>query len=261
MEEGIVPPGVALLRARQAIANLKGANHDQDASIKIVVPALEEPLRQIVANTDDERSVVVAKVLEGKGSYGWNAATREYGDLVKMGVIDPTKVTRYALQNAASVAGLILTTDAVVAKLPKDAKPAPMPYDGGDMDIDRALRNEPPLRRGLFLSLAYPLGLTCASATPAAAVGFWPCLVNAQRLAVKVLAVEPGDRCERVGLAGHLDEAEAFGGAGEHLPHDLDRLDVSERLECLSQFGFGGLRCEVADEDVHLVLLVVVERC
>ncbi len=134
VEEGVVPGGgVALLRARQAIANLKGANHDQDAGIKIVLRALEEPLRQIVANTGDEPSVVLSKVLEGKSSYGWNAATGEYGDLVPMGVIDPTKVTRYALQNAASVAGLILTTDAMVAELLKEEKPAPMPH-GGDMD-------------------------------------------------------------------------------------------------------------------------------
>src|SRR5215475_3367914 len=134
VEEGVVPGGgVALLRARQAAAKAKGANHDQDAGIKIVLRALEEPLRQIVANTGDEASVVLAKVLEGKGSYGWNAATGEYGDLVQMGVIDPTKVTRYALQNASSVAGLILTTDAMVAELPKDEKPAPMPH-GGEMD-------------------------------------------------------------------------------------------------------------------------------
>jgi len=94
--------------------------------------ALEEPLRQIVANTGDEPSVVLAKVLDGKGSFGWNAATGEYGDLVPMGVIDPTKVARYALQNAASVAGLILTTDAMVAELPKEEKPAPGPH-GGEM--------------------------------------------------------------------------------------------------------------------------------
>src|SRR5215470_11656080 len=134
VEEGVVPGGgVALLRARQAAAKIKGSNHDQDAGIKIVMRALEEPLRQIVANSGDEASVVLAKVLEGKGSFGWNAATGEYGDLVQMGVIDPTKVTRFALQNAASVAGLILTTDAMVAELPKEEKPAPMPH-GGDMD-------------------------------------------------------------------------------------------------------------------------------
>jgi chaperonin GroEL len=134
VEEGIVPGGgVAILRARQGLSNLKGSNSDQDAGIKIVARALEEPLRQIAANAGDEPSVVVAKVLEGKGSFGWNAATGEYGDLVQTGVIDPTKVTRYALQNAASVAGLILTTDAMVAELPKEDKPAPAPH-GHDMD-------------------------------------------------------------------------------------------------------------------------------
>ena len=123
VEEGIVPGGgVALLRARAAIKDLKGDNHDQDAGIKIVLRALEEPLRAIAANAGEEPSVVVAKVLEGKGNSGWNAATGEYGDLMAMGVIDPTKVTRTALQNAASVAGLILTTDATVAELPKEEK-------------------------------------------------------------------------------------------------------------------------------------------
>ncbi|MDP2828613.1 MAG: chaperonin GroEL [Sulfuricellaceae bacterium] len=121
VEEGIVPGGgVALLRARAAIANLKGANPEQDAGIKIVMRALEEPLRQIVANCGDEPSVVVNKVLEGKGNYGYNAGTGEYGDMVEMGVLDPTKVTRYALQNAASVSGLMLTTDCMVAEMPKD---------------------------------------------------------------------------------------------------------------------------------------------
>lgn len=124
VEEGIVPGGgVALLRARAAIKNLKGDNHDQEAGIKIVLRALEEPLRAIAANAGDEPSVVIAKVEEGKGNYGYNAATSEYGDLVEMGVIDPTKVTRTALQNAASVAGLILTTDATVAEAPKSEKP------------------------------------------------------------------------------------------------------------------------------------------
>jgi chaperonin GroEL len=121
VEEGIVAGGgVALLRARQAIKDLKGDNPDQDAGIKIVLRALEEPIRQIAANAGDEPSVVVNKVLESKGNVGYNAATGEYGDLVEMGVLDPTKVTRYALQNAASVAGLILTTDAMVAEAPKD---------------------------------------------------------------------------------------------------------------------------------------------
>ncbi|AUL98934.1 chaperonin GroEL [Zoogloeaceae bacteirum Par-f-2] len=125
VEEGIVPGGgVALLRARAALKALKGDNHDQDAGIKIVLRALEEPLRAIAANAGDEPSVVVAKVESGQGNFGYNAASGEYGDLVEMGVIDPTKVTRSALQNAASVAGLILTTDATVAEAPKEEKPA-----------------------------------------------------------------------------------------------------------------------------------------
>jgi chaperonin GroEL len=123
VEEGIVAGGgVAYLRARANLKNLKGENHDQDAGIKIVLRALEEPIRQIVANTGDEPSVVVNKVVEGKDNFGFNAQTGEYGDLVEMGVIDPTKVARFALQNAASVAGLMLTTDAMVAELPKDDK-------------------------------------------------------------------------------------------------------------------------------------------
>ena len=123
VEEGIVPGGgVAYLRARANLKNLKGENRDQDAGIKIVLRALEEPMRQIVANTGDEPSVVVNKVVEGKGNYGFNAQTSEYGDLVAMGVVDPTKVTRFALQNAASVAGLMLTTGAMVAEMPKDDK-------------------------------------------------------------------------------------------------------------------------------------------
>jgi chaperonin GroEL len=122
VEEGIVPGGgVALLRARAAIKTLKGENHDQDAGIKIVLRAIEEPLRAIAANAGDEPSVVVAKVQSGLGNFGYNAATGEYGDLVQIGVIDPTKVTRTALQNAASIAGLILTTDATVAEAPKEA--------------------------------------------------------------------------------------------------------------------------------------------
>ena len=125
VEEGIVPGGgVALLRARAAVKALKGDNHDQDAGIKIVLRALEEPLRAIAANAGDEPSVVVAKVEDGQGNFGYNAATGEYGDLVAIGVIDPTKVTRSALQNAASVAGLILTTDATVAEAPKEEKAA-----------------------------------------------------------------------------------------------------------------------------------------
>ena len=135
VEEGIVPGGgVALIRARQAIKDLKGANRDQDAGISIVRRALEEPLRQIVANAGGEPSVVAAKVADGSGNFGYNAATGEYGDLVESGVLDPTKVTRTALQNAASVASLLLTTDATVYDAPKDepaGAPAGAPGAGG----------------------------------------------------------------------------------------------------------------------------------
>ncbi|CAL8473164.1 chaperonin GroEL [Caballeronia sp. EK] len=139
VEEGIVAGGgVALIRARRAIDGLKGANADQDAGIKIVLRAMEEPLRQIVTNGGEEASVVVAAVAQGTGNYGYNAATGEYGDLVEAGVVDPTKVTRTALQNAASVAGLLLTTDAAVAELPKEDSPMPggMPGGMGGMGMD-----------------------------------------------------------------------------------------------------------------------------
>ncbi len=133
VEEGIVAGGgVAYLRARSAIANLKGANHDQDAGIKIVSRAVEEPLRQIVANCGEEASVVVNKILDGSGNFGYNAQTGEYGDMMEMGVLDPTKVTRTALQNASSVAGLMLTTECMVADLPEDKGPS-MPPGGGGM--------------------------------------------------------------------------------------------------------------------------------
>ena len=123
VEEGIVPGGgVALLRCKDAIAKIKTDNEDQAAGVKIVLRAVEQPMREIARNAGDEPSVVIAKVLEGKGNFGYNAQTGEYGDMVAMGVLDPTKVTRYALQNAASVAALILTTDAMVAELPKDEK-------------------------------------------------------------------------------------------------------------------------------------------
>ncbi|MBT9496521.1 MAG: chaperonin GroEL [Zoogloea sp.] len=132
VEEGVVPGGgVALLRARSAITNLKGDNHEQDAGIKIVLRAIEEPLRQIVTNAGDEASVVVNKVIEGSGNFGYNAANGTYGDLVEQGVLDPAKVTRSALQNAASVASLILTTDAIVAELPEDKPAAPSDHHGG----------------------------------------------------------------------------------------------------------------------------------
>ena len=133
VQEGIVAGGgVALLRARQAVGDLKGDNHDQDAGVKLVFKAIEAPLREIVANAGDEPSVVVNKVLEGKGNFGFNAANDTYGDLIEMGILDPTKVTRTALQNAASVASLLLTTEAMVAEAPKDDAPAGgMPDMGG----------------------------------------------------------------------------------------------------------------------------------
>jgi chaperonin GroEL len=128
VEEGILPGGgVALLRARKAIDGLKGENADQDAGISIVRRTLEEPLRMIVANAGLEASVVLHKVAEGKGNFGFNAQTEEYGDLMTMGVVDPTKVVRFALQNAASVAGLLLTTDAMVAEAPKEKDEAKTP--------------------------------------------------------------------------------------------------------------------------------------
>jgi chaperonin GroEL len=131
VEEGIVAGGgVALIRARAAIAKVKGENHDQDAGVKIVLRAVEEPLRQIVQNAGVEPSVVVNNVAAGTGNYGYNAANETYGDMIEMGILDPTKVTRSALQNAASVAGLMLTTDCMVAELPKDDGPA---MGGGDM--------------------------------------------------------------------------------------------------------------------------------
>ena len=128
VEEGVLPGGgIALLRARAKVnQELHGANADQDAGVRIVMRALEEPLRQIVANAGEEPSVVLARVLEGKGNYGYNALTGEYGDLVQMGILDPCKVTRSALQNAASIAGLILTTDCMIARIPEDARP-PLP--------------------------------------------------------------------------------------------------------------------------------------
>jgi chaperonin GroEL len=125
VEEGIVAGGgVVYIRARAALDKIKGENPDQDAGIRIVMRALEEPLRQIVANSGAEPSVVMNKVAEGKGNFGFNAQTEQFGDLVEMGVLDPTKVSRTALQNAASVAGLLLTTDATVAELVEEKKNA-----------------------------------------------------------------------------------------------------------------------------------------
>jgi chaperonin GroEL len=131
VEEGIVPGGgVALIRAKAAIAGLKGINEDQNHGIAIALRAMEAPLREIVTNAGEEPSVILNKVIEGKGSFGYNAATGEYVDMLEAGILDPTKVTRTALQNAASIAGLMITTEAMVGELPKKDEPA-MPGGGG----------------------------------------------------------------------------------------------------------------------------------
>lgn len=131
VQEGIVPGGgVALVRAK-ALVKVKGDNHDQDVGIEIALRAIEEPMRQIAQNCGLEGSVIVNKVIEGSGNFGFNAATEAYGDMLEMGIIDPAKVTRTALQNAASVAGLIITTEAMIADLPK--KDAPAAPDMGGM--------------------------------------------------------------------------------------------------------------------------------
>ena len=136
VEEGVVPGGgVALVRALSELEGLKGENEDQDTGVSIARRAMHEPLRQIVANAGGEPSVVLNKVADGKGSYGFNAQTEEYGDMVKMGILDPTKVVRTALQNAASIAGLLITTEATVAEKPKkDDGPAMPPGGMGGMD-------------------------------------------------------------------------------------------------------------------------------
>ena len=136
VEEGVVAGGgVALVRVRQAIADLNGDNPDQSMGISIARRAMEEPLRQIVANSGGEASVVLAKVVDSEGNQGFNAQTDEYGDMIDMGILDPTKVVRTALQNAASIAGLLITTEASVAEAPKDETPPPMPPGGmGGMD-------------------------------------------------------------------------------------------------------------------------------
>ncbi|MGQ7847979.1 chaperonin GroEL [Granulosicoccus sp. 3-233] len=134
VEEGIVPGGgTALVRAIAAVDKIKGDNHEQDIGISIAKRAMEEPLRQIVSNAGGEPSVVVAKVKDGSGNFGYNAANGEYGDMVELGILDPTKVTRYALQNAASVAGLMITTECMIADLPKEegAPAGGMPDMGG----------------------------------------------------------------------------------------------------------------------------------
>ncbi len=121
VEEGVVPGGgVALVRALKAVEKLTGANEDQNHGIKILARSIEEPLRQIVSNAGEDAAVVLNRVKEGKGTFGYNAATGEYGDMIEMGILDPTKVTRLALQNAASVSGLLLTTEVMIAEAPKE---------------------------------------------------------------------------------------------------------------------------------------------
>jgi chaperonin GroEL len=138
VEEGVVPGGgVALIRAQKAIEKLEGKNEDQNFGIRILARAIEEPLRQIVTNAGEDAAVVLAKVKEGKGTYGYNAATGEYGDMLELGILDPTKVTRLALQNAASVAGLLLTTEVMIAEAPKEeAEHAHGPGMGGMGGMD-----------------------------------------------------------------------------------------------------------------------------
>ena len=133
VEEGVVPGGgVALIRVIPATSQVKGKTEDQQTGVSILLRSLEEPLRQIVTNSGDEASVVLNRVAEGEGNFGYNAATGEFGDMIEMGILDPMKVARYALQNAASVAGLLLTTEVMVAELPKKEDPMPM-GGGGDM--------------------------------------------------------------------------------------------------------------------------------
>ena len=134
VEEGVVPGGgVALVRSLQAIEGLKGDNADQDVGIALLRRAVEAPLRQIVANSGDEPSVVVDKVKQGSGDFGYNAATGLYGDMIEMGILDPTKVTRSALQAASSIASLMITTEAMIAEVADDGKSSGggMPDMGG----------------------------------------------------------------------------------------------------------------------------------
>ena len=134
VEEGVVPGGgSALVRALEAVEKLTGANDDQNVGINIAKKAFEAPLRQIVSNAGEEASVIVANVKSGKGSYGFNAATGDYGDKIEMGILDPAKVTRTALQAAGSVAGMMITTEAMVTDIPQDASPAPAMPDMGGM--------------------------------------------------------------------------------------------------------------------------------
>ena len=134
VEEGYLPGGgVAYIRAAEALKNLKGANDDETTGIHIVARAIEEPLRQIAANAGVDGSVIIQKIREGKGDFGYNARTDEYVNMFEAGVIDPTKVSRVALENAASVAGMFLTTECGIADIPEPAPAAPAMPDGGLM--------------------------------------------------------------------------------------------------------------------------------
>jgi chaperonin GroEL len=136
VEEGVVPGGgVALIRALKALDKLEGANEDQTVGIRILARSIEEPLRQIVENAGEDAAVILNQVRSGKGSYGYNAATGEYGDMLEFGILDPAKVTRLALQNAASVAGLLLTTEVMIAEAPKDEHDHAHPAPGGMGDM------------------------------------------------------------------------------------------------------------------------------
>ena len=132
VEEGVIPGGgTSLVRCAGAVSKVKGENQDQNTGITIVLRSLEEPLRQIVNNAGDDGSVVLNNVASKKGNYGYNASTGEYGDMIDMGILDPTKVTRTALQNAGSIAGLLITTEAMIAEIPEDKPAPPMPDMGG----------------------------------------------------------------------------------------------------------------------------------
>jgi chaperonin GroEL len=133
VEEGVVPGGgSALIRCLEAVEKVTGDNDDQNVGVNIARKAFEAPLRQIVSNAGEESSVILANVKEGEGSYGFNAASGEYGDMIEMGILDPAKVTRTAIQAAGSVAGMMITTEAMVTDVPKDDSPMPpMPDMGG----------------------------------------------------------------------------------------------------------------------------------
>ena len=134
VEEGVVPGGgVALVRALNSLEKIKGDNDDQNVGVNIARKAFEAPLRQIVTNAGEEASVIISKVREGKDAFGFNAANGDYGDMIEMGILDPAKVTRTALQAAGSIAGMMITTEAMVTELPKDEPAAPAMPDMGGM--------------------------------------------------------------------------------------------------------------------------------